>query len=112
MAQSAEERRRAPRHSYACPVTYMGKVSTPGAPSQEVPFQGKIMDLSNGGSGMEERGDTFMESGAQGGNGGPMSSVRGEMAGLGPVKWVAGAGHGGRPDHGRWGLMEKTNPGA
>jgi len=49
MAQSAEEKRRAPRHSYAYSVTYMGKVSTPGAPHQEVPFQGKIVDLSNGG---------------------------------------------------------------
>ena len=75
MAQSAEERRRAPRHSYAYPVTYMGKVSTPGAPSQEVPFQGKIMDLSNGGIGMETRGHSFLEIGSLVRTWIPMSSV-------------------------------------
>ena len=43
----------APRHSYAYPVTYIGKVSRPGEPLQEVTFQGTILDLSNGGIGME-----------------------------------------------------------
>src|SRR5947199_180618 len=37
MAQSAEEKRRAPRHPYAYSVTYMGRVSTPGAPDQDGP---------------------------------------------------------------------------
>src|SRR2546427_11815509 len=63
MAQSAEEKRRAPRHSYAYSVTYMGKVSTPGAPHQEVPFQGKIVDLSNGGPSMQRRGHSFLGNG-------------------------------------------------
>src|SRR3989442_13805839 len=66
MAQSAEEKRRAPRHSYAYSVTYMGKVSTPGAPPQEVPFQGKIVDLSNGGLGMQTRGHPFLGVGSLG----------------------------------------------
>src|SRR5436309_15950867 len=64
MAQSAEEKRRAPRHPYAYSVTYMGRVSTPEAPHQEVPFQGKIVDLSNGGLGMQSRRFPFLEIGS------------------------------------------------
>ena len=92
MAQSAEERRRAPRHSYAYPVTYMGKVSTPGAPSQEVPFQGKIMDLSNGGIGMETRGHSFLEIGSLVRTWIPMSSVPVNMPVLTRVQWVKDKG--------------------
>lgn len=94
MAQSAEERRRAPRHSYAYPVTYMGKVSTPGAPSQEVPFQGKIMDLSNGGIGMETRGHSFLEIGSLVRTWIPMSSVPVNMPALTRVQWVKDKGPG------------------
>ncbi len=82
MAQSAEEKRRAPRHSYAYSVTYMGKVSTPGAPHQEVPFQGKIVDLSNGGLGMQTRGWI------------PMSSVPVNVPVLTRVQWVQDKGPG------------------
>ena len=92
MAQSAEERRRAPRHSYACPVTYMGKVSMPGAPSQEVPFQGKIMDLSNGGIGMETRGHSFLEIGSLVRTWIPMSSVPVNVPVLTRVQWVKDKG--------------------
>jgi hypothetical protein len=53
MAASAEEKRRQARHSYGYPITYMGKIGTPGSPPQEVAFGGKIMDLSNGGVGIE-----------------------------------------------------------
>lgn len=94
MAQSAEERRRAPRHSYAYPVTYMGKVSTPGAPSQEVPFQGKIMDLSNGGISMETRGHSFLEIGSLVRTWIPMSSVPVNMPVLTRVQWVKDKGPG------------------
>ena len=94
MAQSAEERRRAPRHSYAYPVTYMGKVSTPGAPSQEVPFQGKIMDLSNGGISMETRGHSFLEIGSLVRTWIPMSSVSVNMPVLTRVQWVKDKGPG------------------
>src|SRR2546427_7794355 len=87
MAQSAEEKRRAPRHSYAYSVTYMGKVSTPGAPPQEVPFQGKIVDLSNGGLGMQTRGDSFLEIGSPGPTRIPMSSLPGDGPGFTPVQW-------------------------
>ena len=52
MVQSPEEKRKALRHSYASPVTYTGKVSTPSMPPQEVLFQGKIVDLSSGGIAM------------------------------------------------------------
>ena len=92
MAQSAEERRKAQRHSYAYPVTYMGKVSTPGAPSQEVPFQGKIMDLSNGGIGMETRGHSFLEIGSLVRTWIPMSSVPVNMPVLTRVQWVKDKG--------------------
>ncbi len=94
MAQSAEERRRAPRHSYAYPVTYMGKVSTPGAPSQEVPFQGKIMDLSNGGIGIETKGHSFLEIGSLVRTWIPMSSVPVNVPVLTRVQWVHDKGIG------------------
>src|SRR2546426_12741854 len=90
MAQSAEEKRRAPRHSYAYSVTYMGKVSTPGAPHQEVPFQGKIVDLSNGGLRMQTRGDSFLENGSLGRPPCPMSSLPGKRPGPPPWRWGRG----------------------
>src|SRR2546426_10644119 len=97
MAQSAEEKRRAPRHSYAYSVTYMGKVSTPGAPHQEVPFQGKIVDLSNGGLGMQTRGDSFLGIGSLGPAWIPMSSLPGNLPGLTPPPGGEGQGPRARP---------------
>jgi hypothetical protein len=94
MAQSAEERRKAPRHSYAYPITYMGKVSTPGAPRQEVPFQGKIMDLSNGGISMETRGHSFLEIGSLVRTWIPISSVPVHVPVLTRVQWVKDKGPG------------------
>src|SRR3989475_12532192 len=94
MAQSAEEKRRAPRHSYAYSVTYMGKVSTPGASHQEVPFQGKIVDLSNGGLGMQTRGDSFLEIGSLGRTWVPMSSLPVEVPGFNRAQWGEGKGPG------------------
>jgi Tfp pilus assembly protein PilZ len=72
----------------------MGKVSTPGAPSQEVPFQGKIMDLSNGGIGMETRGHSFLEIGSLVRTWIPMSSVPVNMPVLTRVQWVKDKGTG------------------
>jgi len=94
MAQSAEEKRRAPRHSYAYSVTYMGKVSTPGAPHQEVPFQGKIVDLSNGGLSMQTRGHSFLEIGSLVRTWIPMSSVPVNVPVLTRVQWVQDKGPG------------------
>ena len=94
MAQSAEERRKAQRHSYAYPVTYMGKVSTPVASLQEVPFQGKIVDLSNGGIGMETRGHSFLEIGSLVRTWIPMSSVPVNVPVLTRVQWVRDKDHG------------------
>ncbi len=88
MAQSAEEKRRAPRHLYAYPVIYMGKVGTPGAPPLEVPFQGTIVDLSNGGIGMETRGHSFLEIGSLVRTWIPMSSVPVTVPVLTRVQWV------------------------
>src|SRR2546426_10474981 len=99
MAQSAEEKRRAPRHSYAYSVTYMGKVSTPGASHQEVPFQGKIVDLSNGGLRMPTRGHSFLENGSLGRARDPLSPPSADLAGFTPVAWGAGEGPGARPLH-------------
>ncbi len=94
MAQSPEEKRRAPRHSYASPVTYMGKFSTPGMPPQDVPFQGEIMDLSNGGIGMETRGHSFLEVGSLVRTWIPMSSVPVNVPVLVRVQWVRDKGDG------------------
>src|SRR5438093_5909817 len=94
MAQSAEEKRRAPRHSYALPISYMGKVSTPGTPHQEVPFQGKIVDLSNGGLGMQTRGHSFLEIGSLVRTWIPMSSVPVNVPVLTRVQWVQDKGPG------------------
>jgi len=94
MAQSTEEKRRAPRHSYAHPVTYMGKVSTLGAPRQDMPFQGEIMDLSNGGIGMETKGHSFLEIGSLVRTWIPMSSVRVNVPVLTRVQWVKDKGPG------------------
>src|SRR2546425_3686044 len=96
MAQSAEEKRRAPRHSYAYSVTYMGKVSTPGAPHQEVPFQGKIVDLSNGGLSMQTRGHSFLENSSLVRARIPLSSPPGNVPVLTPAPWGRGQGPGAR----------------
>src|SRR2546425_9932940 len=64
MVQSPEEKRMAPRHSYTFPVTYTGKVGTPAMPPQEVLFQGKIVDLSSGGTPLGARGRPFLKIGA------------------------------------------------
>jgi hypothetical protein len=66
----------------------MGKVSTPGAPLQEVPFQGKIVDLSNGGIGMETRGHSFLEIGSLVRTWIPMSSMTVNVPVLTRVQWV------------------------
>src|SRR2546426_7569122 len=108
MAQSAEEKRRAPRHSYAYSVTYMGKVSTPGASHQEVPFQGKIVDLSNGGLGMQTRGDSFLEIGSPVRARVPMSSLPVDVPGFTPRQWVEGKGPGARPLLGLLYVLLKT----
>src|ERR1700752_4707252 len=94
MAQSAAEKRRAPRHSYVYPVTYMGKVSTPGALPQEVSFQGTIMDLSNGGIGLETKGHSFLEVGSLVRTWIPMSSVPVNVPVLTRVQWVRDKGNG------------------
>src|SRR2546428_10075600 len=97
MAQSAEEKRRAPRHSYAYSVTYMGKVSTPGASHQEVPFQGKIVDLSNGGLGMQTRGHPLLENRSPVPARVPLSPLSADAPGLNPLPRGAGDGPGGAP---------------
>ena len=88
MDQSAEEKRRAPRHSYAYPATYTGKVGTPGAPPQDVPFQGTIVDLSGGGIGLETKGHSSLEIGALVRTWIPMSSVPVNVPVLSRVQWV------------------------
>ncbi|TAL11971.1 MAG: PilZ domain-containing protein [Nitrospirae bacterium] len=88
MAQSAEEKRKVPRHPYACPVTYMGKVGTPGLPPQEVAFGGQIVDLSNGGVGIETKGQAFVEIGTLVKTWIPMSSVAVEVPVLTRVQWI------------------------
>src|SRR5438093_13070759 len=96
MAQSAEEKRRAPRHSYAYSVTYMGKVSTPGAPHQEVPFQGKIVDLSNGGLSMQTRGHSLLGIGSLVRTWIPMGPVPVNGPGLTRAACGSGKGRGAR----------------
>jgi PilZ domain-containing protein len=88
MAQPAEEKRRAPRHAYAYPVTYMGKVSTPGVPGQEVHFQGRIVDISSGGIGMQTRGHSFLEIGSLVQTWLPMSSIPVNVPVLTRVQWM------------------------
>ena len=88
MAQSAEDKRKALRHSYACSLTYMGKVSTPGTPPLEVPFQGTIVDLSNGGLGLETKGHSFLEIGSLVRTWVPMSSVPVTVPVLTRVQWI------------------------
>src|SRR2546428_13100635 len=80
MVQSPEEKRNAPRHSYASPVTYTGKVGTLAMQPQEVLFQGKIVDLSSGGVALGTRGGPFLENGAPGWTWVPPSSVSGDVA--------------------------------
>ena len=84
----AEEKRKVPRHSYEYPVTYMGKVATPGGPSQEVPFHGKIVDLSNGGIGVETKGHSFLEIGSLVRTWVPMASVPVNVPVLTRVQWI------------------------
>ena len=88
MASSAEEKRRQARHSYGYPITYMGKVGTPGSPSQEVAFGGKIVDLSNGGVGIETKGHAFVEVGTLVRTWIPMSSLPVEVPVLTRVQWI------------------------
>jgi len=94
MVQSPEEKRKAPRHSYASPVTYTGKVGTPAMPPQEVLFQGKIVDLSSGGIAMETRGHSFLEIGALVRTWIPLSSVPVNVPVLARVQWVRDKDHG------------------
>jgi hypothetical protein len=72
----------------------MGKVSTPGALHQDVPFQGKIMDLSNGGIGMETKGHSFLEIGSLVRTWIPMSTVPVNMPVLARVQWMKDKGNG------------------
>jgi PilZ domain len=88
MVQSPEEKRKAPRHSYASPVTYTGKVGTLAMQPQEVLFQGKIVDLSSGGIGMETRAHSFLEMGSLVRTWLPMSSVPVNVPVLARVQWV------------------------
>jgi len=88
MDQSPEEKRKAPRHSYASPVTYTGKVGTLAMQPQEVLFQGKIVDLSSGGIGMETREHSFLEMGSLVRTWLPMSSVPVNVPVLARVQWV------------------------
>src|SRR2546427_9326753 len=97
MVQSPEEKRNAPRHSYASPVTYTGKVGTLAMQPQEVLFQGKIVDLSSGGIALETRGHSFLEIGALGRTWIPPSSLPGDGPGLAPRPRVRGKEHG--PSH-------------
>src|SRR2546427_5128324 len=90
MVQSPEEKRNAPRHSYASPVTYTGKVGTLAMQPQEVLFQGKIVDLSSGGIGLETRGPPFLEIGALVWAWIPPSSLPVNVAVLARVPWVRG----------------------
>ena len=88
MASSAEEKRRQTRHSYGHPITYMGKVGTPGSPPQEVAFGGKIVDLSNGWLGIETKGHAFVEVGTLVRTWIPLSSVSVEVPVLTRVQWI------------------------
>src|SRR2546426_10094985 len=97
MVQSPEEKRNAPRHSYASPVTYTGKVGTLAMQPQEVLFQGKIVDLSSGGVALEARGDSFLEIGGPVRTRIPPSSLPGDLPGLARVPGVRGKGHGPHP---------------
>jgi len=94
VVQSPEEKRKALRHSYASPVTYTGKVSTPSMPPQEVLFQGKIVDLSSGGIAMETRGHSFLEIGSLVRTWIPMPSVPVNVPVLARVQWVRDKDHG------------------
>src|SRR2546425_12505264 len=88
MVQSAEEKRNAPRHSYASPVTYTGKVGTLAMQPQEVLFQGKIVDLSSGGIRLEARGHSFLEIGGLVRKRNPLCPVPGNGPGLARVQGV------------------------
>src|SRR2546425_4667228 len=94
MVQSPEEKRNAPRHSYASPVTYTGKVGTLAMQPQEVLFQGKIVDLSSGGIAMGTRGDSFLEIGALVRTRIPPSSLPVNVAGLARAQWGRGKDQG------------------
>ena len=60
---AAEDKRKEVRHVYGRPVTYMGLVGIPGQVPKEVPLSGTIVDLSNGGVGIETKGYAFLEPG-------------------------------------------------
>src|SRR2546427_11926385 len=97
MVQPPEEKRMAPRHSYTFPVTYTGKVGTPAMPPQEVLFQGKIVDLSSGGSAMGRGGRTFREIPAPGRTWIPPSPRPGRVPVAARAQWVGGEGRWPRP---------------
>lgn len=88
MARSAEDNRKALRHAYAYPLTYMGKVSTPGTPPREVSFQGMIVDLSSGGIGLETTGHSFLEIGSLVRTWVPLPSVPVNVPVLTRVQWI------------------------
>src|SRR2546428_8260745 len=97
MVQSPEEKRNAPRHSYASPVTYTGKVGTLAMQPQEVLFQGKIVDLSSGGIATGTRGHPFPEIGALGRARIPPSSRPANLPVRAPVRRVGDTTHGATP---------------
>lgn len=89
MVPSDEEKRRQARHGYGQSVTYTSMVKTPsGSLPQEVPFHGRIVDLSKGGIGIETTGYAFMEVGTLVRTWIPMSSVPVEVPVLTRVQWI------------------------
>ena len=88
MAGATEEQRQGVRHQYGHPITYMGKVGTPGSPPQEIAFRGTIVDLSNGGIGIETKGHSFLEIGSMVRTWIPMSVVPVNVPVLTRVQWV------------------------
>ena len=64
MAAENDDKRREARFNYGRPVTYMGMVGITGYPPKEVPLTGTIVDMSNGGIGIETKGYAFLEPGA------------------------------------------------
>ena len=88
MAGSAEEKREGARHQYGHPITYIGKVTTPGIPPQEVPFRGTIVDLSNGGIGIETTGQSFLEIGSLVRTWVPMPTIPVKLPVVTRVQWM------------------------
>lgn len=89
MITSAEDKRRQARHVYGQPVTYTSMVKTPaGSLPQEIPFHGRIVDLSNGGLSLETHGGAFLEVGELVRTRIPVSSVPVEVPVLTRVQWI------------------------